>query len=233
MNLLFERWAFILVSNGESIIVQPKLTSPKSILKASRPERFSDSFVEEGPRLDRGTVYHLQTLTSRSQEVEFQNFARQLLQREVCPNLLPQTGPTGGGDSKVDSETYPVSDDHSLVWYVGTGREAANERWAFAFAQRKSGVPKRSLDIAKIAATGRGYTNAFFVTNQYVSDKKRSEVEDALTKNHGLDVRIFDRTWILDRIFASGHEDLVIDHLKLKCELRTTVRQGPLDAHEI
>jgi hypothetical protein len=52
-----------------------------------------------------------------------------------------------------------------------------------------------------------------------------------LTKQHGIDVRIFDRTWILNRVFDGGHEDLVIDDLKLQCELRTTVRQGPLDAH--
>ena len=206
--------------------------SPKAFLKSRRPERFSDSLVEDGSRLDRAVVeYHLDSLTSRSQEVEFQNFARRLLQREVCPNLLPQSGPTGGGDSKVDSETYPVSDDHSLVWFVGTGRDAANERWAFAFSAKQRWRPKVQSDIAKIAGTGRDYKKAFFVTNQYVTDKKRAEVEDALSKKHGLDVRIFDRTWILDRIFEGGHEDLVVEELDLQCELRTTVRQGPLDAH--
>ena len=207
-------------------------SSPKEFLKSRRPERFSDSFVEEGPRLDRAVVeYHLDTLTSRSQEIEFQKFARSLIQREVCPNLLPQSGPTGGGDSKVDSETYPVSDDHSLVWYVGTGREASNERWAFAFSAKQQWRPKVRSDINKIAGTGRDYKKAFFVTNQYVSDKKRSEEEDSLSKTHGFDVRILDRTWILDRIFEGGHEDLVVEELNLQCELRTTVRQGPLDAH--
>lgn len=206
--------------------------SPKAFLKARRPERFSDSFVEVGPRLDRATVeYHLATLTSRSQETVFQDFARHLLQLEVCPNLLSQTGPTGGGDSKVDSETYPVSEDLSLVWCVGKGTEAASDRWAFAFSAKKVWREKVQSDIAKIAATGRDYKKAFFVTNQYVSDKKRSEVEDALSKKHGLDVRIFDLTWILDRIFEGGHEALVIEDLKLQYKLRTTVRQGPLDAH--
>lgn len=212
--------------------MQPKEISPKNFLKARRPERYSDSFIEEASRLDKGVVdHHLHTLTSRSQEFDFQEFARHLLQREVCPNLLPQSGPTGGGDSKVDSETYPISDDHSLVWFVGTGRDAAKERWAFAFSAGEDWRSKVQSDIKKIAGTGRGYTKAFFVTNQYVSDRKRAEVEDALVKKHGLDVRIFDRTWILDRIFGGGHEDLVVDDLNLECELRTTVRQGPLDAH--
>lgn len=204
--------------------------SPKAYLKARRPERFSDSFVDEGPRLDRSAVeYHLETLTSRSQEFKFQEFARHLLQREVCPNLLPQSGPTGGGDSKVDSETYPVSDDLSLVWFVGDGRDAARERWAFAFSAKQDWRAKLRSDIAKIADTGREYAKAFFVTNQYVSDKKRSTLEDSLSKEHGLDVRVLDRTWILDRVFEAGHEDLVVSDLELQCELRTTVQQGPRD----
>lgn len=84
--------------------------SPKEFLRARRPERFSDSVVSEKPSLDRSILeYHLDTLTNRSQEVDFATFARHSAEREICPNLLPQTGPTGGGDSKVDSETYPVA----------------------------------------------------------------------------------------------------------------------------
>ncbi len=211
---------------------QARLT-PREFLKSRRPERFSDSFVEQGSRLDRTVLeYHIHTLTSRSQEIEFQTFARHLLQREVCPNLLPQSGPTGGGDSKVDSETYPVSDDYSLVWFVGKGREAADERWAFAFSAKEDWRSKVQSDVKKIAETGRGYTKAIFVTNQYVSDKKRAELEDVLTSMHGMDVRIFDRTWILDRVFEGRHEDLAIDDLKLQCDARTIVRQGPLDARK-
>jgi hypothetical protein len=103
--------------------------SPNRFLRARRPERFSDSVVMEGPSLDRSVLeYHLDTLTSRGQETQFERFARRLAEWEVCPNLLPQTGPTGGGDSKADSETYPVADDLSLGWYVGIGRDAASER---------------------------------------------------------------------------------------------------------
>src|SRR5207237_5750030 len=57
-----------------------------------------------------------------SQETEFQRFPFELAKRKVCPNLLPQTGPTGGGDSKVDTETYPVADNPALTltpWQSG------------------------------------------------------------------------------------------------------------------
>ncbi len=80
--------------------------SPREFLKERRPEKFSDSVSQEVPALDRSLLeYHLETLTSRSQENDFENFARQLAEQEICPNLLPHTGPTGGGDSKVDTET--------------------------------------------------------------------------------------------------------------------------------
>src|SRR4030043_1973977 len=96
--------------------------SPKQFLKSRRPEQFSDSSLVSAPSIDRPKLeYYLDTLSNRSQEVEFEHFARRLCEVEICPNLLPHTGPTGGGDSKVDSETYPVSDTTSLSWFTGIG----------------------------------------------------------------------------------------------------------------
>jgi hypothetical protein len=99
--------------------------SPREFLKGRRPERFSDSERLDEPVLDRSLLeYHLHTLTNRSQEKDFEHFARHLAQKEICPNLIPQTGPTGGGDSKVDTETFPVADDIALTWYTGGPEEA-------------------------------------------------------------------------------------------------------------
>ena len=204
--------------------------SPKEFLRARRPEKFSDSVPEEKPTLDRSMLeYHLATLTSRKQEVQFEHFAQHLLEREICPNLLPQTGPTGGGDSKVDSETYPVADDLSLGWYTGIGREAASERWAFAFSAKEKWQGKVRSDVAKIAETGRGYSKAFFVSSQFIRDKTRGKMQDELGEEHDLDVRILDRTWILDKVFANGHEALAIEELEIAVETRKGVQKGPLD----
>src|SRR5712692_935877 len=168
---------------------------PSEFMRARRPYLFSDTEVAQQAQLDRTTFeYHLKTLTNRKQELDFEHFARKLAEKEICPNLLPQTGPTGGGDSKVDSETYPVADDLSLAWYVGTGREAASERWAFAISAKEDWRTKVRSDIKKIADTKRGYSKAFFITNQFVCDRDRAEMEDELRNQHGLDVRILDRT---------------------------------------
>ena len=94
--------------------------SPREYMVATHPELFSDSAIHEQQIIERSQLdYHLESLTSRSQEKDFERFARRLAEREICPNLLPQTGPTGGGDSKVDAETYPVSDTLSLAWFTG------------------------------------------------------------------------------------------------------------------
>lgn len=136
----------------------------------------------------------------------FEN-CRRIAEVEICPNLLPQTGPTGGGDSKVDSETYPVAEEISTFWYYGNGNRAATERWAFAISAKKDWKPKVKSDIAKIVKVNheekRGYTKAFFMSNQYISDKKRADTEDELRKLYNLDVRILDRTWLLNKALKS------------------------------
>lgn len=207
-----------------------KSFSPREFLKGRRPERFSDSVGQDSPVLDRSLLeYHLDTLTNRSEELQFETFARHLLEHTVCPNLLPHTGPTGGGDSKVDTETYPVAETLAMGWYIGIGDQAATERWAFAFSAKKDWRPKLKSDIAKVVATGRGYTKAFFVSNQYIRDKERAEIEDELRKEHSLDVRVFDRTWLLDKVFSGRLEQLAIDQLGLKTSVRREVRKGPRD----
>jgi hypothetical protein len=121
----------------------------------------------------------------------------------------------------------------SLLWYVGVGREAATERWAFAFSAKQKWRPKVASDVAKLVGTKRGYTKAYFVTNQAVSDRARAEVEDKLTKQHRIDVRILDRTWILSRVFSNGHEQLAVEELRVTALSRTDEVRGPIDAQRV
>lgn len=208
----------------------PPLFSPRTFLKARSPERFSDSISVPTARVPRTTLeYHLDTLTSRGQENDFEQFARKLAERTLCPNLLPHTGPTGGGDSKVDAETYPVSDQLAMAWFVGDAREAAKERWAFAFSAKRDWKPKVKSDVKKLVGTDRGYAKAMFITNQFVSDRDRAATEDALRKEYGIDVRVYDRTWILEKVYGNGLEQLAIDELRMEVPKGTEVRFGPND----
>jgi hypothetical protein len=210
------------------------MVSPKDFYKSTHPDYFSDTEVEEVTEIDRSLLeYHLNSLTSRSQEADFELFARRLCEKEICPNLLPTTGPTGGGDSKADSETFPVADSLALKWYGGIAREASEERWAFAFSAKADWLPKVKSDIKKIAETGRGYSKAIFVTNQAIAARNRAKAEDDLKAQYGLDVRILDRTWILERTFAGRHERLAVEELKVTGIVRRDVRPGPVDSSRI
>lgn len=165
---------------------------PSDFMRARRPQLFSDSTVVRDSKLPPSVLdHHLASLTSRKQEVEFEHLCRRLAEKEICPNLLPQTGPTGGGDSKVDAETYPVSDEISQRWYEGRAVvKRTQERWAFAFSAKKQWRTKVGSDVQNIVGTHRGYKLIYFMTNQFVPDRVRAEVEDALKRRHRIPVRI-------------------------------------------
>lgn len=190
--------------------------------KKMHPEQFSDSQVVKKGQLDKAFLdFYLDSLTSRNMERQFEGFCRHIAENEICPNLLPQTGPTGGGDSKVDGETYPVSEYLSELWVSGDESGlASNERWAFAFSAKKDWKSKVKSDVEKISKveeeTHRGYKKIFFMSNQYISDKQRAEKEDKLRKEYDIDVRILDRTWILDKVFANQNNiDIAVHSLEL------------------
>jgi hypothetical protein len=112
---------------------------------------------------------------------------------------------------------------------VGEPDKASTERWAFAFSAKQDWRSKVRSDVGKLVSTERGYSKAFFVSNQFIRDKVRAEVEDALAKEHGIDVRIFDRTWILDEIFGNNLELIAVDRLQIMTELRRQELKGPRD----
>src|SRR5712691_817104 len=123
-------------------------------MRELRPEYYSDtedqaSYVLDAPILG----HHLDTITSRNQTHDFELFARKLCERVICPNLRPQTGPEGGGDSKADTETYPVADEISRI-YIGAAN-GGRERWAFAFSAKKNWSDKARSDVQGIVDTGR------------------------------------------------------------------------------
>ncbi len=194
----------------------PSGLRPSEFMRARRPEFFSDSKTVAEPHLAREVFeYHLNSLTSRKQETEFEHFCRRLAEKEVCPNITPQTGPTGGGDSKVDAETYPVADEIALRWYEGIGKEASQDRWAFAFSAKKKWHPKLLEDVEKIINTQRGYRKIFFITNQFIKDKTKSKLEDELSKKYSVGIHIFDRTWIVKCLFENNRLQIAIETLNL------------------
>lgn len=159
------------------MVVKNIVNDPKENYKRWHPDQFSDSIIVKKASLGRDFLeYYLSRISSHSQEKDFERFCKAILEAEVCPNLSPQTGPTGGGDSKVDTETYPVAEQLTESWLYGYGDKAGSERWAFAISAKADWLSKIKSDVAKISKTiidGRQYTKIFFVSNQLISDKKK------------------------------------------------------------
>ena len=208
---------------------RPKL-SPRDFLKARRPERFSDSVRKEIGKLDRSVLeYQLATLNRRNLELAFEDFAKKLCEKVICPNLLEQTGPVAGGDGKVDTQTFPVSEQTKVLWFVGVNENSHEDRWAFAVSTQEDWKAKCRKDVRKISATNRDYKKAFCVTNMYTKANQRSDLEDSLKKETGIDVRILDISWIMDQIFSNGYEQLAIDALSIDIDWRREVEVGAND----
>ena len=203
---------------------------PVSFLRNRRPDLFSDTEKLSRPILTQELLeYQLETLTKRKQETVFEYFCRRLAEKEICPNLRPQTGPTGGGDSKADSETIPVSEKFAKLW-IGIDPAAATERWAFAFSAKKDWQPKAKKDIEGIAKTERSYKRIDFITNQFAPDRARSKLEDELSKVFQIRVIILDRSWIVKCVFEHDRIALAIETLGMHGLAATTeVHNGPRD----
>lgn len=207
-----------------------KNINPYEFLKSRRPDEFSDTKLVKKASLDKSFFdYYLDTITNRSEEKIFEHFCKRIAESQLCPNLLPQTGPTGGGDSKVDTETYPVADNIALTWYSGIGRAASSERWGFAISAKRDWKPKVKSDVANIISTNRDYKIIFFMSNQYIPDKKRAATEDELYAKYGITVRILDRTWFLDKVFSNHLEKIVVESFGLSDSFLDIYEIGPMD----
>ena len=207
------------------------IPTPREMMREKRPYLFSDSDVDRSASLPRANFeYHLETLTARKQEYEFEDFCRKLAEKELCPNLTIQTGPTGGGDGKTDAETYPVANKIAKRWWIGTP-SSGSERWAFAFSAKKDWKPKLKSDVKKIAETGRSYDVVYFITNQFASDKDKAKLQDDLSKQYSFRVQVLDRSWIVEKVYVNGHLTMAIDTLAIEGAQAETVQKfGPKDA---
>lgn len=185
-----------------------KFLKPSEFMKKRRPYLYSDSSKAGAYQLSRSEFSHyLDTLTERNQHKDFEIFCRHLCERILCPNLRTQTGPEGGGDGKIDTETYTVSTEIAQRWHAGDAN-AGSERWGFAFSTMKAWTAKVRSDIKGIVETGREYDRIYFVTNRPVKANKCHDEEHNLTNKYGIPVTILDREWIIEEIFKNNLQSI-------------------------
>jgi len=207
----------------------PHKVTPSQFMRELRPEYYSDTkdqveYVLDAPILE----YHLDSITSRNQTHDFEIFCRKLCERTICPNLRAHTGPDGGGDSKADTETYPVAEEIAALFYIGETK-SAKERWAFAFSAKKRWSAKVRDDVKGIVETERNYKKIIFITGRFTRDKDRARIEDELSKKYDISVTIHDRSWIVKEIIENDRKDIAYNYLKIGEEKSNSFRLGPTD----
>lgn len=202
--------------------------SPSAFMRRLRPEYYSDTKERTTFSLNASTLeYHLDSITSRNQTHEFEIFCRKLCERAICPNLRPQTGPDGGGDSKADTETYPVAEEITGLTYVADVN-SGRKRWGFAFSAKATWAAKVRSDVKGMVETGRTYDRIICVTSRFAKAKDRARVEDELTKKYSIPVTIHDRSWIVNEVIDKDRTDLAFNYLKVG-DSKGAARLGPTD----
>jgi hypothetical protein len=187
--------------------------SPSEFYRAIRPENFSDSEISYDVVLPKEQLeFELSKITANQKEAEFETLCRRIIEKTIAPNLIPQVGPTGGGDGKTDSETYSVSEYISDRWFIPENGWNKNEKWAFAFSAKQDWKPKATSDVGKILQTNRDYTKIYFVTNQTPSSKQKKDFQD---KYKNIEITILDGKWIIEKIYNDNLIDIAVDSLNL------------------
>ncbi len=208
---------------------------PSAYYRRIHPELFSDS-EEIYELLLTEELFDLQMelLSTKKLHSAFENFALKTAMRLITPNIKLQTGPDGGGDGKIDAETYEVANDISSKWYATEPCVGGNEKWAFAVSCKKQWKQKVEHDVQNIIATNRGYSRILFFSNQYIKADVRIATEEKLSKKDGVKVEIFDCSWFKSAVFEKGCRDVALSELGFSEEYsKCTKRIGPLDQQRI
>lgn len=204
------------------------MESPRKFMEQIRKDRYSDSFFVQEYEISKDELqYHFSMLSTKNKEKDFENFATAICKKLICPNIVPATGPYGGGDGKVDAYTYPVSKDIALYWGDAEVRDAGKENWAFAFSIKSDWKEKCEHDVNSILSTKRNFKKIFFVSNQLISSKKRADILDKYKDK--VEVRVLDLEWLLSSVIDNRCLNLVEEHLHINCRKNVTNTLGPND----
>lgn len=204
------------------------IKDPYSYYRNLRPYYFSDSKTECSLTKE-VFEYQLDKLSADMKQDEFENFTRQLACRLITPNLIPQTGPTGGGDGKTDIETHTISEDVAVHWYVPGGGCRGEDKWAFAISCKNKWREKIRHDVKSIMSTDRPFSKVLFFTNQLVKAKDKTDLYTEFKNAYGVEVEIFDQKWYVQSVFDNKCADIAVEALNLSRTLKPVVTLGPRD----
>lgn len=209
-------------------IDRDKIKTPSQLYRVMRPEYFSDS-VTEMEKISRDQFKYILSRVSTDQKQDaFEELTRRCVIKLITPNIIPQTGPTGGGDAKADLVSFPVSKNTSSLSIVSEGING-NEKWAFAISSVQKWSAKMDSDVKKIIETYPDIERIYFCTNQSVSARNRLSKQQKFKETYGIDIFILDLSWFIQAVYDQGCYDDAIEALGLGDDLKQVKKLGPND----
>lgn len=210
-------------------IDREKVKTPSQLYRLMRPEYFSDSTTELEKLTRDQFKYVMSQISTNQKQDAFEEFTRRCVQRLITPNIIPQTGPTGGGDAKADLLSYPVSKEVSSLWTVPEGGNDRNEKWAFAISSVQKWMAKMDGDVKKIVETYPDIKRIYFCTNQTVSSRSRLSKQKKYEEEYHVETVILDLNWYVQAVYDQGCYDDAIEALGLGDGLKRIKKLGPRD----
>lgn len=206
-----------------------KINSPAKMYRLMRPEYFSDS-IEVKEKLPRDVFKHIMSkISTEMRQDAFEEFTRRCVQKLITPNIIPQTGPTGGGDAKADLISFPVSKETSSLWTVPEGGSSGTKKWAFAISSVQKWGTKMDRDVKKIVENISDITRIYFCTNQAVASRSRLAKQKKYQTEYHVDTVILDLNWYVQAVYDQGCYDDAIESLGLGDSLKLERKLGPRD----
>ncbi len=206
------------------------IKKPSDLYRIMHPDLFSDSHIER-EKIDRDQFkYILSRLSTDMRQDAFEELTRRCVIKLITPNIIPQTGPMGGGDAKADFITYPVKDEVSAIWTVSDGGCKGDDVWAFAVSTTERWSQKMDRDVEKIVENISNCTRIYFCTNQIVSSRNREQKRQKyLNGKWNKETYILDQNWFMQAVYDQGCYNDAIDALGLGEQLKEVIVKGPND----
>lgn len=143
--------------------------------------------------------FALENLSDRNGQHEFEHLCRHFARHRICFNILPATGPVGGGgDQGRDFETF-----RSFIYSLGNDKFAAlaeQKKLAFACSLQKDVVKKIRADVKTIMGGSRKPDIIYFFSSRSLAVAARHKVQSWAQKTHRVELDIIDAEALAEQL---------------------------------
>jgi hypothetical protein len=135
--------------------------------------------------------FALENLSERNGQHEFEHLCRHFARHRICFNILPATGPVGGGgDQGRDFETF-----RTFIYGLGNDKFAAqgdHKRLAFACSLQKQVEKKIRSDVKTVMDGMQRPDMIYFFSSRSVTVAARHKLQSWAQKAHNVELEIVD-----------------------------------------